>query len=64
MKTFRTGKVIRRVVTIKTSVRGMPDRQWVIEMGASGLRFRRFGTTQTVAALTWRQAIGIALVHA
>lgn len=62
MKPFT--KTIRRVVKIRSSDRAMPDRDFVIVIGPSGLTIREFGAPKEDGmGLSWRSVIGHVLIH-
>lgn len=56
MKRFKADKVIRRLLTVSTPVRGLPDRDWIVEIHAGGVREYR-------ACLSWKQVLGVGLIH-
>ena len=62
MKQFHATKVIRRSVTIKSSDRALPNREWVLTMGAFGVEIRKMGSKEK-RRLSWRSIIGHALIH-
>jgi len=55
-------RTIERAITIRSSVRGIPDAVWVLSLGDDGLTVRRSNGDKVHR--TWRQIIGWFLVHA
>lgn len=63
MKTFRTGKVIRRLVPLRACVgRNWPDRLWVVEVSESGVKVWPKGLKSQAKSLSWRFIVGSSLV--
>lgn len=61
MKTF--SKPIRRLVTVRGSSYGLPNREWVLTLDADGVAFREAGTRNGVRyRLPWRSVLGLGLV--
>ena len=64
MRAFTPGKVIKRVVKIKSSDRAIADAQWIVAMDETGVRIKRFGSHgEGSMHLSWRSVIGHALIH-
>jgi len=62
MKSFT--KNIRRYLKIRASDQAMADGEFVIQIGESGVKFKRFGEVKgRVWSLSWRSIIGHALIH-
>jgi hypothetical protein len=62
MKTFTTGKAIRRLVTFKSYTRGFPDRLWVLELGAGGVKCWEKGHRSRARLLPWKFVVSQALL--
>jgi len=62
MKEFRVGKAIRRLYTTKSYVRGFPDKQWVLEYSAAGMRIWERGHRSQARLLPWKFIIGQAFM--
>lgn len=57
-------RAIERTVTIKGSAKGLPARDFIVRVGARGITVRRKGeANERDMSITWRQLIGILLVH-
>ena len=57
---------IKRKVPIKTSVKGIPDSEWLIEIGSHGLKVRRTEPRPNPGAplsyrLPWKLLLGVML---
>lgn len=64
MKGFRPGKVIKRVVKIRSSDRAISDAEWILAISEHGIRIRRLGDRQDGSfGVSWRSVIGHALIH-
>lgn len=64
MKAFTPGKEIRRTVTVRSSDRAIPDRDWILALSADGVTMREAGRRGAPRyRIAWRSVIGIALAH-
>lgn len=63
MKEFTPGKCLRRLVVLKFPDPALPDAEWVLEMGLSGIVVRRHGEGKVKARLPWSAVIGLAVLH-
>ena len=64
MKPFTTGKEIRRIVTVRSPDRALPNRDWILGLGAEGVTMREAGRRGARRyRLAWKTVIGIALAH-
>lgn len=64
MKAFTPGKIVRRVIKIRSSDRAIADAEWVLSFGEKGLGIRRAGArTSETFHLSWRSVIGHAVIH-
>jgi hypothetical protein len=53
---------IEREVTIRSSVKGLPNREYLIGLTGSGVTLREKGAREA-RSLTYRQLIGMMLIH-
>lgn len=59
MKQFTPGKAIRRLVPIKSAVKGWLDQQFVVELTSGGVNIWRKGHRLTTSKrMSWRFIIG------
>jgi hypothetical protein len=65
VKQFTPGKAIRRLVPLRACVgKNWPDREWVMEFSASGVRVWPKGHKSQAHHLSHRFIIGSALIFA
>lgn len=60
---IQRAKRVTREVTVWAGVAGLPDRVFVVTMSAAGLVVKEKGM-RTVRSLTWRQLLGLMVLHA
>ena len=61
MKPFT--KPIRRVITVRGSTFGLPNREWALSLDADGVSFREMGQRSGPRhRLPWRAILGLGLV--
>jgi hypothetical protein len=64
MKLFKPGKVIKRVVKIRSSDKAIADAEWIVALDGAGVRIKRFGAHgEGTMFLTWRSIVGHCLIH-
>lgn len=63
MREFRTDKVSRRQIKIKSSDRAIADAVWALEIGVMGVSMWRMGVRADDHHLSWRSIISHALLH-
>ena len=63
MKEFRSDRVARRQIKIKSSDRAIADAVWALEIGVMGVSMWKKGQREDRYHLSWRSIVSHALIH-